>query len=93
MIRFNCLFTHSLTHLLNHSITYSLTRLFSVVILDVIERTKKYGIECLGPKGDGIIFLAGQWRPGGEYVQKLIVRNVSTSGTHSLTYSLSKSID
>lgn len=50
-----------------------------VVILDQVERIKRFGIECLGPKGDGISFLAGKWVPGGEYVQKLIVRNVSTS--------------
>ncbi len=76
--------THSFICYLINWFTYSLlTYSLSVVILDVIERTKKYGIECLGPKGDGIAFLAGQWRPGGEYVQKLIVRNVSTTGNYS----------
>ena len=51
----------------------------SVVILDPKERIKRYGLECLGPAGDGITFVAGTWRPGGEYIQKLIFRNVSTS--------------
>jgi hypothetical protein len=49
------------------------------VILDQTERCRRFGIECLGPKGDGIAFLAGYWTPGGEYVQKLTVRNVSTT--------------
>jgi hypothetical protein len=42
------------------------------------ERVKRFGIECIGPAGDGILFKAGTWRPGGEYIQKLIIRNVST---------------
>jgi hypothetical protein len=43
------------------------------------ERVKRFGIECIGPGGgDGIFFKAGTWRPGGEYIQKLIIRNVST---------------
>ncbi len=43
------------------------------------ERIKRFGIECLGPGGgDGIFFRASTWRPGGEYIQKLIIRNVST---------------
>ena len=50
-----------------------------VVILDATERMRRFGLECMGPVGDGIIFKAGHWRPGGEYVQKLIVRNVSSS--------------
>lgn len=43
------------------------------------ERVKRFGIECIGPSGDGIFFRAGTWQPGGEYVQKLIIRNVSTT--------------
>lgn len=43
------------------------------------ERIKRFGIECIGPAGDGILFKAGTWRPGGEYTQKLIVRNVSNT--------------
>ena len=49
-----------------------------VEILNPIERIKRYGLECVGPSGDGIAFRAGQWQPGGEYVQKLIFRNVSS---------------
>ena len=48
-------------------------------IMDPNERIKRFGIECVGPQGDGICFAAGQWKPGGEYVQKLIVRNVTTT--------------
>lgn len=48
-------------------------------IMDPGERIKRFGIECVGPQGDGILFAAGHWKPGGEYVQKLIVRNVTTS--------------
>ena len=51
----------------------------AITILDQNERIKRFGIECLGPQGDGIFFKAGTWRPGGEYVQKLIIRNVSTT--------------
>ena len=51
----------------------------SIVILDPKERVRRYGLECLGPAGDGITFVAGTWRPGGEYIQKLVFRNVSTS--------------
>jgi len=47
-------------------------------ILSQSERIKRFGIDCLGPAGDGILFKAGTWKPGGEYVQKLIIRNVST---------------
>ena len=53
-----------------------------VVILDQLERIRRFGLECIGPHQatvDGIIFKAGHWQPGGEYVQKLIVRNVSTA--------------
>eukprot|EP00981_Chlorochromonas_danica_P008461 scaffold2193_cov179-Ochromonas_danica.AAC.40 len=48
------------------------------IAMDREERIKRFGIECIGPAGDGILFKAGHWRPGGEYVQKLLIRNVST---------------
>ena len=32
----------------------------------------------MGPFGDGIIFKGGEWIPGGEYVQRLRVKNVSS---------------
>lgn len=48
--------------------------------MDRDERVKRFGIDCIGPGGsDGILFKAGTWRPGGEYIQKLLIRNVSTS--------------
>jgi hypothetical protein len=47
--------------------------------MDRDERARRFGIECIGPSGDGIFFKAGTWRPGGEYIQKLIIRNVSVS--------------
>lgn len=49
------------------------------LILSPLDRIKRFGIECVGPEGDGIVFRAGHWKPGGEYIQKLIVRNVSTA--------------
>ncbi|CAN0527587.1 unnamed protein product, partial [Ectocarpus sp. 12 AP-2014] len=36
-----------------------------------------FGIDCTGPFGDGIVFKGGEWAPGGEYVQRLRVKNVS----------------
>ena len=48
-------------------------------VISQSERIKRFGVDCLGPIGDGIFFKAGTWKPGGEYVQKLVVRNVSTS--------------
>lgn len=36
-----------------------------------------FGIDCTGPHGDGILFKGGEWAPGGEYVQRLRVKNVS----------------
>lgn len=51
-------------------------------VIEPRERIKRYGVECIGPAGDGITFLAGHWKPGGEYIQKLIVRNVSTGVKH-----------
>ncbi|GMH56043.1 hypothetical protein TL16_g02047 [Triparma laevis f. inornata] len=50
----------------------------SVVIISASERRKRFGIECTGPFGDGITFSGGTWVPGGEYVQTLVVKNVST---------------
>ena len=50
------------------------------LVLDQKERVRRFGLECIAQAGgDGIVFKAGHWTPGGEYVQKLIVRNVSTS--------------
>ncbi len=49
----------------------------TIDILDPNERIKRFGLECIGPFGDGITFRAGEWKPGGEYIHKLIVRNVS----------------
>lgn len=49
------------------------------IVLDQKERSRRFGLECIGPAGDGVVFKAGHWTPGGEYVQKLIVRNVSTT--------------
>ncbi len=39
--------------------------------------TQVFGIDCTGPFGDGILFKGGEWVPGGEYVQRLRVKNVS----------------
>lgn len=52
-----------------------------VEILSQDVRIKKFGVGAYGPSptGDGIFFKAGTWKPGGEYIQKLIVRNVSTT--------------
>ena len=47
-------------------------------IVSETERRQRFGIECKGPYGDGITFHGGTWAPGGEYVQKLVVKNVST---------------
>ena len=41
-------------------------------------RSSGVGAYGPSPSGDGILFKAGTWKPGGEYIQKLIVRNVST---------------
>lgn len=40
-------------------------------------RPQVFGIDCTGPFGDGIVFKGGEWAPGGEYVQRLRVKNVS----------------
>lgn len=58
-----------------------------VEIVPQVERAKRFGIECIGPRGDGLLYAAGTWKPGGDYVQKLIVRNVSTEVKH-LKYKL-----
>ena len=49
-----------------------------MVIISADERRKRFGIECCGPRGDGITFPGGTWTPGGEYVQTPTVKNVST---------------
>jgi hypothetical protein len=41
------------------------------------DRNAVFGIDCSGPYGDGIIFKGGSWSPGGEYVQRLRIKNVS----------------
>jgi hypothetical protein len=38
------------------------------------ERGRKFGIDCVNI----LSWSAGTWEPGGEYVKKLIVKNVST---------------
>ena len=38
------------------------------------ERGRKFGIDCV----DILSWKAGHWEPGGEYVSKLIIKNVST---------------
>ena len=50
----------------------------AVVLISESERRHRFGIETKGPHGDGITFHGGTWVPGGEYVQKLVVKNVST---------------
>lgn len=51
----------------------------STQTMDRDERARRFGIECIGPSGDGIFFKAGTWRPRREYIQKLIIGNVSVS--------------
>lgn len=62
----------------------------STLTMDRDERVRRFGIECIGPSGDGIFFKAGTWRPGGEYIQKLIIRNVSVQ-VKKLKYKLPSS--
>jgi cilia- and flagella-associated protein 65 len=64
-----------------------------VIIISAEERLKRFGIEVAsfnpllkgnknGSKAipsEGVSYLAGTWQPGGEYTQKLIIRNVSTN--------------
>ena len=47
------------------------------------ERARKFGIDCV----DILDWKAGSWEPGGEYVQKLILKNVSTT-TLKLKYQI-----
>jgi hypothetical protein len=61
-----------------------------VEFISPIERRKRYGIEAKGPHGDGITFAAGHWKPGGEYIHKLSIRNVTTS-VKKLKYKLPES--
>jgi len=56
-------------------------------VLDATERLRRFGIECTGPFGDGVCFRGGEWEVGGEYVQKLTVKNVS-SRMRKLKYKL-----
>jgi cilia- and flagella-associated protein 65 len=43
------------------------------------DRVLKFGVDCVGPhESDGICFAGGEWVPGGEYIKKLRVKNVST---------------
>ena len=37
------------------------------------ERIEQFGIDC----GDGLTWEGGAWMPGGEYLQRLTVKNVS----------------
>jgi cilia- and flagella-associated protein 65 len=43
------------------------------------DRVYKFGVDCVGPlDSDGICFGGGEWVPGGEYIKKLRVKNVSS---------------
>ncbi|CAM9110495.1 unnamed protein product, partial [Laminaria digitata] len=46
-------------------------------VLSRKDRLQVFGIDCTGPFGDGILFKGGEWAPGGEYTQRLRVKNVS----------------
>ena len=47
------------------------------VIISPQERIKTYGIECTSSSGtDGILFRASTWLPGGEFIEKLTIKNV-----------------
>lgn len=59
-----------------------------VVVLSREDRVLKYGVDCVGPHdSDGICFSGGEWVPGGEYIKKLRVKNVSTKSV-KLKYKL-----
>ena len=45
----------------------------SMAIYSNIERIERYGIDC----GDGLEWEGGSWTPGGEYIKRLLVKNVS----------------
>ena len=59
-----------------------------VVLMDQEERVARFGVLCTGPtrrdangvviEQDGILFAGGEWVAGGEYAQKLTVKNVTT---------------
>eukprot|EP00937_MAST-01D_sp_MAST-1D-sp2_P000336 g336.t1 len=49
------------------------------------EQMQRFGVDC----GDGIDFRGGEWVPGGEYIKKLVVRNVSQK-TQKFKYKLPK---
>lgn len=52
------------------------------------DRVLKFGVDCVGPNdSDGICFEGGEWVPGGEYIKKLRVKNVSPK-TIKLKYKL-----
>jgi hypothetical protein len=38
------------------------------------ETVEKFGIDC----GEGLVWEGGSWMAGGEYVKKLVVKNVSS---------------
>jgi hypothetical protein len=44
---------------------------------------RRFGIDC----GNGILYRGGQWEPGGEYIAKLLVKNVSRK-TQKFKYQL-----
>ena len=49
------------------------------------ERSRRFGVDCV----DSLAWKAGKWEPGGEYVLKLIVKNVSVN-TVKIKYELPK---
>jgi len=49
------------------------------------ERAARFGIDC----GDSLIWSGATWQPGGEYLKKLVLRNV-TSRTLHVKYTLPK---
>ena len=59
-----------------------------VLLMDQEERLSRFGVLCTGPtrrdshgviiEQDGILFGGGEWEAGGEYAQKLTVKNVTT---------------
>jgi hypothetical protein len=49
------------------------------------DRIASFGIDC----GEGLVWEGGAWAPGGEYIQRLMVKNVSRS-LKKLKYKLPK---
>jgi len=47
------------------------------------DRIERFGIDC----GDGLLWKGGSWKPGGEYVKKLHIKNVG-SAVQSVRYAL-----